>query len=242
MNFRELINNIREIEQSNAEERVNLAINALKDNKVQISIDILADILNAIDGIKRCLKFITWTIENHFIIQSTINHNSINELLKKCNLDKNTSISSEISSKLKDYKLLSRKPTPKLTNSKKITSQQISETNVNPLTRRIICAEQQPRIKNTPLNPPKDKRYPTPERPLQEIKLSEIIHPTIYSYDELTKKINEYPKNIDDLLHSNYEKHLSKDEFEKVFKMSMSEFYNLPFWRQQIIKKELQLF
>ena len=88
----------------------------------------------------------------------------------------------------------------------------------------------------------KDKRYPTPERKNSLIEIPNENEIEFYSYEELIKKINNHPKNINGLMYLNYEKHLNKDEFEKVFKMTQSEFYKLPSWRQKNLKQKYLLF
>lgn len=58
-----------------------------------------------------------------------------------------------------------------------------------------------------------------------------------YSYDVLIQK-DDLPEGID-LQHK--EKHLSDDEFQRIFGMNYSKFFTLPGWKQQQLKKDAQL-
>lgn len=59
----------------------------------------------------------------------------------------------------------------------------------------------------------------------------------MYTYDELLKK--EYPKGIDT---SKLESYLNDEEFVTVIGHSRDDFYKLPLWHQQKIKREMKLF
>ncbi len=108
------------------------------------------------------------------------------------------------------------------------------------MTTRIIFGEMPSRLSSNFLNPAKDKRYPTPERRIPQIVSSDEI--IIFSYDELVRKINDYPKELEGLVHANYEKHLKEDEFIKIFNMTFEDFYRLPKWSQINLKKKYKLF
>lgn len=59
-----------------------------------------------------------------------------------------------------------------------------------------------------------------------------------YTFDELKDKDNP-PEGID---MQQKEKHLSDDEFQKIFAMKYQEFISLPGWKQKNLKKDKQLF
>jgi hypothetical protein len=63
--------------------------------------------------------------------------------------------------------------------------------------------------------------------------------PKIFSYDQLRLSSRDRPQGIDD---SRLEENLSKDEFERLFQMAHSDFYHLPEWKRNDMKKRIELF
>ncbi len=152
----------------------------------------------------------------------------MNEMLKKCDLYRYNDISNEIINDLKHYKRISN-GIPKIIEEKRKI--------ISGATTRLEVASI--KTKAEPLNPPKDKRYPTPERKFSNPTINNSVSDIkVYSYEELKRKINGHPKDIVDLQHSNYEKHLSEEEFIQIFKMTQNEFYSLSNWRQTTLKKQ----
>jgi hypothetical protein len=245
MNIQELIQNIQRIDDYDADQRFTLAIKSLTEHKISLSIDIVADLLCSMGGTKRSEKLLRWMIENNYLIVNTVTPNSVSEMLKKCSLTKDSNISTELTDKLKQYKRSSNGIPKNNPTMNKIITYSFEKTNILSMPKLTPKDSKKPEkiiISGSILNPPKDKRYPTPERKVQSIEMSESLNIVFYSYEELTKKINQHPKNIEGLIHSNYEKHLNEEEFEKVFKMKQHEFYKLPIWRQLLLKKHYMLF
>jgi len=58
-----------------------------------------------------------------------------------------------------------------------------------------------------------------------------------YTYKELTQK--PPPKYIDA---TKLEAYLSNDEFKEIFKMSKEDFEKLPIWKQESLKKDVDLY
>jgi hypothetical protein len=222
--WQELVSQMNQIDDYYAENRLNLAKTAFQKNNVSISIDIFADILKALNGTNRCRKLIDWVIPRNYIMPTTITPNAVSEMLKKCNL---IDIDDEITSKLKHYK--------KISNG--IPKYVIDKSNIpKTFDKDIIHTTISSRI----LNPPKNKRYPTPERKLEVNKRYDIHTIKIYTYEELINKIANH--EIDDLACPKYEINLADDEFINVFQMQKDEFYKLAEWKQIILKKKYKLF
>lgn len=63
--------------------------------------------------------------------------------------------------------------------------------------------------------------------------------PKIYTYEELTTANKKLPEDID---RCHLERHLAKEEFDKLFHMTPIEFYKLPDWKRINLKRKLKLF
>lgn len=83
-------------------------------------------------------------------------------------------------------------------------------------------------------------KYPNQQpNPTTATKVEDILkeYNRLYTYEELLNK--EYPKGIDT---SKLESYLTDDEFASVIGHGREEFYKLPMWHQQKIKREKKLF
>lgn len=65
------------------------------------------------------------------------------------------------------------------------------------------------------------------------------VSPSIYPYDRLKISNFDLPKDVD---RNMLEIHLSKDEFESIFDMAREEFRHLPEWKQNDLKKRMDLY
>jgi hypothetical protein len=228
MNVLEIVSSIEKIDEYESENRLSLATSLLESLGIALSIADVSELMHSMKGKKRSETLLNWLIDGHYIIPSTISMKGIEEMLKKCNL---VSLIDKYVDILKIYKK-SSKGIPRKINVKKNRTE---KQQMNLVKTKKVC-----------LNLPKEKRYPTPERKIEEENILEIRSETIdickIPYEELIVKINEYPKNIQGLEHGNYEKHLKEEEFANIFEMSLISFYKLPKWRQICLKKKYKLF
>jgi len=76
---------------------------------------------------------------------------------------------------------------------------------------------------------------------VKQFRTTEQGRHVILPYEAIRLDLNKkkIPKNVD---LKNMEKHLSEEEFEKVFAMKREEFYKFPGWKQEKIKVQLFLF
>jgi len=63
--------------------------------------------------------------------------------------------------------------------------------------------------------------------------------PKIYTYEELATTNKRLPEDVD---RCHLERHLARDDFEKMFGMMPIEFYRLPDWRRINMKRMVKLF
>jgi len=61
----------------------------------------------------------------------------------------------------------------------------------------------------------------------------------IYTYSQITTMNKKLPEDVD---RCHLERHLNKDEFERLFGMTPIEFYKLPDWKRINMKRKMRLF